>query len=548
MVPDVAGKGHSFKGAFAYYLHDKRQDAADPHLTTSERVAWTETRNLVTDGPHTACRIMIATAAQADELKAAAGVKATGRKSNQHAYAYSLAWHPDEAGGLDRAEMCRAVDGSLKALGAEKLQAVIVCHTDQKHPHVHVIVNRVDPENGKMHGLSNDRRKLSAWAAEYERERGQIVTPKRQEKHPEPQPAGRASEGASAPAAARADALAQPKPKPAPADKTPAAMLKELGDAQKARHRQEWAKLGADQGVRRKAIYETAGRHIKAAVAQAKTEQRPLWADFFRQQRDEKRRFEERERRLSGVVRNCIAAAKIQQRHGEPSARGFLTAAFVYLTSRDARRETFAFQQDQQRQQQAATLRAQTDARVSQMKAMRDQTLAKSREIMAGERAALIERQNAERAKVREAWRQLDLQRGRRPTPVQREKPTMRDFDKAAERLPTAKQPTPQPAQRVSTPAPQPTPMGAAPAPRPTQQAPRVDQAKQWAKTPEAAPVMKQQGSPTPPVRKDWNATNTPQPAAPAPRKDWSAATQDKPREIKPLPPRDRSKDYDRER
>jgi hypothetical protein len=144
MVPDIAGTGHSFKGALSYYLHDKRQEQDAAHPQTAERVAWTETRNLATDDPAIAERAMIATARAADELKAQAGVKATGRKSNAHVYAYSLAWHPDEAGQLDRAEMMRAVDGSLQALGAENRQALIVCHTDRAHPHVHVIVNRVD--------------------------------------------------------------------------------------------------------------------------------------------------------------------------------------------------------------------------------------------------------------------------------------------------------------------------------------------------------------------------------------------------------------------
>ena len=174
MVPDIAKKGHSFDGAFAYYLHDKGSD-------TTERVGWTETRNLMTDAPQVAKRIMIATALQSDELKAQAGIKATGRTSNAHVYAYSLAWHPDEADGLTKDEMLKAVDQSLKELKADHLQAVIVCHTDQKHPHVHVVLNRVDQNDGRMHPFKNDRLQLSKWANDYERERGHIVTPAREE-------------------------------------------------------------------------------------------------------------------------------------------------------------------------------------------------------------------------------------------------------------------------------------------------------------------------------------------------------------------------------
>jgi hypothetical protein len=96
---EIICTGHSFKGAMAYYLHDKRQEGQDAHPTTSDRVAFTETRNMMEVGPHTATRIMIGTAAQADELKRAAGVKATGRKATAGpVYAFSLQWKPDELG------------------------------------------------------------------------------------------------------------------------------------------------------------------------------------------------------------------------------------------------------------------------------------------------------------------------------------------------------------------------------------------------------------------------------------------------------------------
>ena len=149
MVPNVAKAGTSFKGAFAYYLHDKRQEGESVR-DTSERVGWTETRNLATRDPELAARIMAATAIDQERLKREAGIKNTGRKSANSVYAYSLAWHPDEAGKIGKAEMLRAADESLQAIGAAGRQAVIVAHTDEPHPHVHVIVNRVSMEDGRM--------------------------------------------------------------------------------------------------------------------------------------------------------------------------------------------------------------------------------------------------------------------------------------------------------------------------------------------------------------------------------------------------------------
>ncbi|MEZ6069480.1 MAG: relaxase/mobilization nuclease domain-containing protein [Pirellulales bacterium] len=155
MIPKIHAKGHSFRGVAQYVLHDK--DRAD----TDDRVAWFETRNLATDDANVAWRVMAATAMNQDLLKEAAGIKKTGRKSSAHVLHYTLSWHADEAEGLTRDEMLRAVEGSLEALGrsptddregqlASEHQALIVCHNDEPQPHVHVIVNRVHPEHGVM--------------------------------------------------------------------------------------------------------------------------------------------------------------------------------------------------------------------------------------------------------------------------------------------------------------------------------------------------------------------------------------------------------------
>jgi hypothetical protein len=108
MVPNVTKGGASFKGAAAYYLHDKEAE-------TAERVAWTETVNLITSDPEKATRVMAATAMVQNELKVEAGIKATGRRLEKPVYISSLSWHPDEQ--PDKATMVEAARESLKALG-----------------------------------------------------------------------------------------------------------------------------------------------------------------------------------------------------------------------------------------------------------------------------------------------------------------------------------------------------------------------------------------------------------------------------------------------
>ena len=140
-------------------------------------VEWTETRNLATEQGDRAARIMAATAEASPELKRLAGGAATGRKLEKPVCHYSLNWAKEEK--PDRQEMLRAAEGSLKALGMERHQALIVSHRDGQ-PHVHVIANRVDPESGKAAGLSRSQLRLSKWAERYEREQGKIRCPARE--------------------------------------------------------------------------------------------------------------------------------------------------------------------------------------------------------------------------------------------------------------------------------------------------------------------------------------------------------------------------------
>ena len=177
MVVKMSAPGRSFGGVADYCLHDPRMPGEAHHPESAERVEWTETRNLATSEGERAGRIMAATAEAATDLKHLAGGAATGRKLEKPVCHYSLNWAKDEK--PDRKEMLRAAAESLKALGMERNQALIVSHRDGQ-PHVHVIANRVDPESGKAAGLSRSKLRLSKWAERYEREQGKIRCPERE--------------------------------------------------------------------------------------------------------------------------------------------------------------------------------------------------------------------------------------------------------------------------------------------------------------------------------------------------------------------------------
>lgn len=172
MIPRVGPGGNSFKGAGLYYLHDK--DAM-----TDERVAFTHTLNLHTDDPEKALKVMAWTAEHQGDLKRSAGGATTGRKLQKPVYTFSLSWAPEE--DISKEEMVAAIKDSLKALHMDDREVLLVAHSDTQCRHIHAIVNRVHPENGKAASTSKDHLILSRWAQAYERAQGKIRVPARME-------------------------------------------------------------------------------------------------------------------------------------------------------------------------------------------------------------------------------------------------------------------------------------------------------------------------------------------------------------------------------
>lgn len=170
MIP-VATQGASFKGALAYHAHDKRHDGEAERLT-SERVAWTHTRNLSTDDADKAWRIMAFTAMHQQQIKATAGERLSGNRCRKPVYSLALAWDPSQQPSKD--EMLRAADSVLKALRMDGRQAIVIAHSDEPQPHIHIVVNRVCHLTGRTADIKRDWIKLSAWAERYERETGQV--------------------------------------------------------------------------------------------------------------------------------------------------------------------------------------------------------------------------------------------------------------------------------------------------------------------------------------------------------------------------------------
>ncbi|HYW06566.1 MAG TPA: relaxase/mobilization nuclease domain-containing protein [Longimicrobium sp.] len=119
--------GKGFKG-LANYLRDGHLGEERP-----ERVAWMETRNLPTQNPEVAACFMAATARRSV-------------RTEKPLYHFSVSFDRNDL--VDRAMMRRVADRTLRDLGLDGYQVVIVAHCDRAHPHMHFMVNRVHPERG----------------------------------------------------------------------------------------------------------------------------------------------------------------------------------------------------------------------------------------------------------------------------------------------------------------------------------------------------------------------------------------------------------------
>src|SRR3954470_1983297 len=123
----VSSSSRSFKSLGNYLVIGRGGD--DPN-----RVAWSTARNLPTDDPQLAAKIMRATASQ-------------NVRVDQPVYHLALSFDPRDV--VDRQQMERVADRVLAELGLRDYQCLIVAHGDRQHPHLHILINRVHPSSHK---------------------------------------------------------------------------------------------------------------------------------------------------------------------------------------------------------------------------------------------------------------------------------------------------------------------------------------------------------------------------------------------------------------
>ena len=134
-------------------------------VADADRVGWAETRNMsegmdLGDGP---------TPPDPRVVAAEMSDRATRSRASEPMYHVVVAFDPDDQ--PTEAEVREAADRTLRDLGLEHHQALLVRHTDRPHAHVHLMVNRVG-EDGRAWSPWRQRTRLRASMEAQERELG----------------------------------------------------------------------------------------------------------------------------------------------------------------------------------------------------------------------------------------------------------------------------------------------------------------------------------------------------------------------------------------
>ncbi len=408
MVPKIHAKGSSFKGAAAYLLHDKGR--AD----TDERVVWSEARNLSTDDPDMGWRIMAATAMDQDRLKSQAGVKNTGRKSDKHVLHISLAWHPDQ--DPSREDMVMAADQAIKAIGAQDRQALFIAHDDEAHPHLHLLINRVSPEDGRHLPSSNDRLKLSKWAEAYEKESGEILCENRVINN-----AMRAKGDYVKGARDIARHIFERMPKAAndndfacgviASERTKDHALAQQGRDQATRQAKELAAIETEFRTTKSALSRQLAANIAKAKAQVLENFRSEWKTLNRDQESERRTFEALEESFFGRASNIVRTVRLTTEDIGGHRSGIIVRSFRILANAGERKACF---EAAQKRAQSALERRQSDAVLDAekpLKATHGASMASARATYLESRASALAEHENDRAQLQQAWQIRNAER-----------------------------------------------------------------------------------------------------------------------------------------
>lgn len=400
MNPIDLGRGRSFKGLSNYLLHDAAEEEGEK-LSTAERVGWTQSHNLNDATADKAWRLMVATATSADALKKAAGETKVGAKNTKPVYHYSITW--PEADQPSEALQKTAVAESLKALGLEEHQALAVQHKDGK-PHVHVMVNLVNPENGTTPKLSYTHKKLRTWANKFElkhglqvcevsrvneakRKEGEYPDARRKPRNVYEQEQREGKDRRTAWLRDREDRMARE--------------IQRENKALQARQAAEWAGIKESYYSRRDGLHADKDAAVKQTTADIKASFKPKWAAVFKNNRDRMKQFEKSERSAFLQIFTATTTFMESRRAGASFLKSLAAAG-----NQAERRAVIEKWNKRDEDALSREVRREISAAIRQVKEGHDVTITGARASFLDQCKELKAEQTAAKAVQREKWRE----------------------------------------------------------------------------------------------------------------------------------------------
>jgi hypothetical protein len=377
---------------------------------------------------------MMATAISAEALKEKAGVPNTGRKSKNTVLHLMLSWHPSESENLSQEEMMRAALGAIRALKAEDRQALIVAHKDEEHSHLHVAINRVSPEDGRILPSKYEKRNLSRWAQQYEEERGKIYCPDRI--------ANNAARDRGEFTRGRKDtprhiyeleAANQNNPgfeQTRKKQKSIDAALAKARRQREARKKEQWVDLLAAREKSLEAIRERSVRELGKAEASVRNEFKSKWLEQQRRHREDLKAFDKRETTLRGRIKNMMQTLDWKGMIRGETRKAALSKSYNMVADAGKRREEIVIRQKAEEEQLKRQQKAAERTRRNEIRRMEKQQTAERRALFLAERHSLLFKHDMENAANQNEWSKRNDDRRRAYESTQsRETDTARSVD-----------------------------------------------------------------------------------------------------------------------
>ncbi|MEM6898658.1 MAG: relaxase/mobilization nuclease domain-containing protein [Pseudomonadota bacterium] len=343
------------------------------------------------------------------------------KKGFNHVFHFSLSWSGEkEAHTLTREEMTKAAKDALKHLDADHLQALIVAHESETNPHVHVMLNRINPDTGLTETPeSNSQRRLSAWALEYEKQRGYILCPQRQDNAKRRHNNQRYSYEDLTPQEHRARlAAAAAIEKDPKAAKTFAAEQKKLdkvlSDASKdmaRRHKSELDSMFVDHKRRKAAINRFADQNVQQSTNRIRDDWTPRHDHLRDVQKQAIDAAIDRESSLFGKAVNAREAIKAMRDTGWEEERGLLGSVANLLWNSAGRIQAL----ERKHQKELREQEKQRDAEIARSKQLiqdeRKTAIHENYERFLDQKADIAETQAGEKLRDDQAWQKRGLDR-----------------------------------------------------------------------------------------------------------------------------------------